>query len=270
MDYSVLLIGDPQSPELATIRQSLRNQQCRAVADLAAAIGLLAGKPWWPDLVILLQNWPGEFDAAEFQSLRSLAPLARVINVLGSWCEGETRSGIPLPGTVRIYWHQWAARDDLDRQQLAEGHCPSWSLPVTATEEDRLQWLAEHDDRFVPGMSGGLQTVGVLTAERPMWEWLAETCRGYGYTAAWLRPPLDGVISGEMAAILWDRSGDRSEEAWLSAALAGRSRPLPVVALATFPRFDELQRLKPLGVTAVIGKPVQLDELHWHLQTQKG
>jgi len=187
MDHLVLLIGDWQLPEFASVHESLVGRRVLRLRNMPAAMGLLAGGEPEPDLVILLQSWPGEFDPAEFQALRRLAPLARVLNVLGSWCEGETRSGAPLPGTTRIYWHQWPARHALDELRITAGACPLWGLPDTATEEDRLLWAAEHPDSFLFENGRGTGVVGILTRQRSMWEWLAAACQQFGYQATWLQ-----------------------------------------------------------------------------------
>ena len=63
-----------------------------------------------PHGIVLAQAYPGQFSPVAIDRLRNLAPLARLIAILGSWCEGEPRSGHPLPGVIRIYWHQAAER----------------------------------------------------------------------------------------------------------------------------------------------------------------
>lgn len=264
MDYSVLLIGDSQLPEFASVCESLRGRNTIAGRDISAAISVRASGWQEPDLVILLQSWPGEFEPEGYQELRRLAPLARVMTVLGSWCEGETRSGSPLPGTTRLYWHEWPARNALDELQIAAGACPFWGLPVTATEEDRLLWAAEHPDCSSFDNSPGQGAVGILTSQHAMWEWLADACREFGYRSNWLRPDC-GDNAGDLSAILWDRYGDPAEELQLARILGAKTKYLPVLALTTFPRAEDQERLGQLGVTALIGKPVRLDELQWRL-----
>jgi hypothetical protein len=82
-----------------------------------------------PDLILLVASRPGRFSAAEVEALHHRAPLARIVGLLGSWSEGEVRSGHPWPGVTRIYAHQWQAR--LPRE-LA-----TWQ-PRTASQIDRL------------------------------------------------------------------------------------------------------------------------------------
>ena len=110
-----------------------------------------------PDLILLVASRPGRFSAAEVESLHRRAPLARLIALLGSWCEGEVRSGHPWPGVTRIYAHQWQAR--LPRE------LETWQ-PRTATEIDRLMSsrLATKAQR---------QLIGIAAAQRTMFDALA-------------------------------------------------------------------------------------------------
>ena len=82
-----------------------------------------------PDLILVVASRPGRFSTAEVETLHRRAPLAKLVALLGSWCEGEVRSGHPWPGVTRIYAHQWQAR--LPRE------LETWQ-PRTATEIDRL------------------------------------------------------------------------------------------------------------------------------------
>ena len=63
-----------------------------------------------PDLIVIAQTFPGQFSHQAVERLRRLAPLARVVGLMGSWCDGEMRTGSPWPAVVRTYWRQWTAR----------------------------------------------------------------------------------------------------------------------------------------------------------------
>jgi CheY-like chemotaxis protein len=52
------------------------------------------------------------------------------------------------------------------------------------------------------------------------------------------------------------------------AATLGRlpsGKPVPILALLGFPRIDQKRRALAAGAAAVLSKPVQLDDLFWHL-----
>ena len=57
--------------------------------------------------VILLQTNPGQFTQRQLDELLEAFPEAEFLLVAGPLCEGELRSGTPLSGIDRIYFHQW-------------------------------------------------------------------------------------------------------------------------------------------------------------------
>src|SRR5690606_19180040 len=56
----------------------------------------------------LAQPLPGIYKQAQIETLRQLAPLAQIVVVAGTWCEGELRTGKPQSGVLRLYWHELA------------------------------------------------------------------------------------------------------------------------------------------------------------------
>lgn len=109
MDVSVLLVGclEQEPPGGAWIVDGIG---MRRVDDLQQAVVAL-DEGWGPlDLIVLAESRPGEYSATSIDELRACAPLARVWRLLGSWCEGEQRSGHPPAGCINTYWHQWEPR----------------------------------------------------------------------------------------------------------------------------------------------------------------
>ena len=227
--------------------------------DAEAAAELLADGDFTPDVIVIAQAYPGQFSHAAIDQLRRLAPLARVLGLMGSWCEGEMRSGQPWPAAIRVYWHQWPARCGQELGRLAQGECPAWGLPVTASEEERL--LAEADAPWPPRQ--GL--VAIHARSFDVADMLAAACRGCGYATVWLRPPRPARVAG-VAAALFDGSDLRGPEGDQLQQLAAALRPAPVVALLDFPRVEDRDRAVSLGAAAVLSKPLHLGDLLWHLR----
>jgi hypothetical protein len=65
------------------------------------------------DLVVLAQSRRDQFLDSEVEELITNFPAAPVVGLLGSWCEGESRSGKPYPGVIQVYWHQWEGSPEL-------------------------------------------------------------------------------------------------------------------------------------------------------------
>ncbi len=227
------------------------------VADVYAAIARLGESPISVHGIVLAQAWPDQFSAAAIDRLRNLAPLARLIVILGSWCEGETRSGSPLPGVIHIYWHQAAIRIRREFPLWFEPQGSAWRLPATATDEERL--LASVGTPLPKG--SGL--VAIWTRRREMEELLADACRKVGYSTVWLHPRQPARAQGAVAAIYDGASLDPAGLAELT-QLAANVSPAAIVALLDAPRIQDVRLARTVGAV-VLAKPFRVDELLWLL-----
>ena len=113
--------------------------------------------------------------------MEQLVPLANTIALVGSWCEGETRSGAPAHGWRRVYWHQFSrcAAEGIDRLVNGRGKGEEASLPLrlpkTITENERALALSK---RALPGGQG---QIAINTMRRVDYEALANACQAAGY-----------------------------------------------------------------------------------------
>ena len=256
---TILLLGNTRRREFREARAAM--DSCARVveaADVAAACALVAEEEWAFDLIVLATAHPGQFPAEAVERLRRLAPLSRVVALLGSWCEGEMRSGHPCPGAIRVYWHQWAPRIGRESARWHDGLRSSWGLPATASEEERVLAVAEEP---LPRRSG---LCAVCSDEFAMQDWISAACRRAGYTTAWLRPGDPPPAEKPLAAIFdgGDQPGHQYEHLRRFAAAV---RPAPVLALLGFPRAKDLDLALAAGAAAVLSKPFLVQDLLWQL-----
>lgn len=281
---ALLLIGDTGRAEFRQVAPAVEAwAEVTGFRDMPSAARALAGETFLPDVIVLLQSYPNEFSHAEVQDLRRLAPLAPVIGLLGSWCEGEMRSGHPWPAGVRIYWHQWPPRSARELDRMARRECSTWTLPSTATEDERLLADAElltavrrgsADPAEMADCQAAVVTCRVGQAERrptiavvarhaEMCEWLAAALRSRGCdTVRW---DSSGPAGAEVAAAVFDSSDCRGAELDRLRELVARVAPAPVLVLVDFPRIEDHQRITGAGAAAVRSKPLLLEDLFWQL-----
>jgi hypothetical protein len=264
----IILIGDTSRPEfrgacagLDKLAHVTRFADVEAAA-VAPAEGLLTAHG-----IVLAQAYPGQFSAVAIDRLRSLTPLARLFAILGSWCEGEPRSGHPLPGVIRMYWHQAAERIRREFADWAAGtrrvsaafenQDSAWQLPATATDEERL--LAS----IRAPLPVGKGLVAIWTRRPEMEGLLSDACRRAGYATAWLHPRQPARVQGAVAAVY---DGDRLDAVGLAelTRLAADVSPSPVLALLDAPRIQDARLARTLGA-ALLAKPFRVDELLWQL-----
>jgi hypothetical protein len=254
----ILLIGDTSRPEFHEACQALDEvAQVTPMANLKDAAAVLEKGPVAPHGIVLAQACPGQFSAQAINRLREIAPLARLIVILGSWCEGEPRSGHPVPGVTRIYWHQAGVRVRREFPGWFEVPGSAWRLPATATDEERL--LAAMQSPLPTG--SGLV---VIWTRRPELEGLlADACRRVGYSTVWSHPCRPTLVRGASVSIYDGGPLNSAGQAVLSRLIAAVS-PAPVLALLDAPRIQDFRIAQTLRAK-VLAKPFRIDELLWIL-----
>ncbi len=255
---SVLLIGDSSHGEFDEPRNWLE-EHC----DLRRATGLddacdLLYRTGAPHVVLFAQSRPGQFSQSDVERIHARSPLSRLVVLLGSWCEGEMRTGRPWSGVVRVYWHQWAARMIPELAPGTADQSTVWRLPRTASGTEQLAHAAEGDWRCGRGL--------ILIHTRLFCDYQAysDICTAGGYASFWAQSDGPSFVTGATAVICTAIGGDPREAEFVG-WLARRYAPAPLVALLDFLRGDDRRRMHDAGAVAVLAKPFLVGDLLWHL-----
>jgi len=256
---TLLLIGDFEQPEFCAAAAAM-HAACRVVraSSIASAENQLEGDEQPPDMVVLAQSRPGEHAFGDVQRLRHRMPLSPIIVLLGAWSEGETRTGEPLPDVVRVYWHQWLPKFEQQIEMFAHDTCPSWGLPPTSTDEERLLWSNKNSRPKYDGV------VAIAAERHELAGWLADGCAAMGLRAVRTIPGAS-INPSDFLFVLWDTllgAGDVTDLAALREAFA----EIPIVVVTSFPRTDDRQRLLAAGAAAVLSKPMSLEDFEYQLK----
>ena len=238
----VWMIGDWQQAEFSPAAEYLRTEtKLFELVGIAEALARHSGEP---DLILLVASRPGRFSTAEVEQLHRRAPLARLIALLGSWSEGEIRSGHPWPGVTRIYAHQWQARLPRELQ--------TWQ-PRTANEIDRLMSSR-------PAAKAQRQLIGIVAGQRTMFDALSAACRSFGKDAVWLLPNLPPPVQ-HVDAVIHDATHDLADELEVMSELRARLHKPPTLLLLDYPRQGDLQLAAEAGATAILARPYLIADL---------
>jgi len=258
---TTLFVGDGSKCEFRRVLSTLKaSTHAKTAVNLDEATALLAVPRETVDLIILAVSRPGEIRCDQFDDLVRQAPLSRIILVLGSWCEGEQRSGKPWPGGQRVFWYDWSRYWQRELESVAHGLCPTWGRPVTTTHEE----LTDSTVTLPTTRSAGLIVLDTPVLETA--DTLADLLRVCGYATYWVRSANDlGKVAGATSAVWEGTMGDDREVAHL-ARLSFASGRIPIVALLDFPRADRIERLLAAGAAHVVAKPFLLDDLLTALQ----
>jgi CheY-like chemotaxis protein len=250
----ILLTGNFDFAEFAcAIDDMTDSAEVVRLAGLQAAADWLANGEASVNLIVVAQARPGRFSITEIDALRRSAPLTPIVALLGSWCEGEMRSGSPWPGVTRVYWHQWRERFRQEFANLSRGQPSAWTQPLTATAEERLLSV-KSERRHIKGV------VAVISDDFEMVDWLAGACADRGMSVIKLQRIPASQIDG-IAVVLWDvglTSPALLDELRIAALRFAKPR---IIVLADFPRPDDIEQLLAAGAAAVLSKPLMLNDL---------
>lgn len=252
MDGQILMVGEYRHREFQNAVA-----QMEQVADVVCFRGADAALNWLrsaggsPRWIVAAQSRPGQFYAPELEALFALSPLSRMVVLLGSWCEGETRSGTPYPGIERVYFHSW--RPWFDRQWQGT-YQSALLLSRTATPND--YGLADSRSSL-PILSAN---IGISSRNADTVDALKDAFRGTGASLTWLSDyPIVLEPSDLDLAIAHDvepRYGRMQAISHIESLYPN----LPIVALVDFPRWDELESLRE-RVEGFISQPYRIGDL---------
>jgi hypothetical protein len=244
-DCSVLLTADFEHPDFAELTKWLASS-----AQFKLSVAPLEHPPAAShDVLVICQSRPGQFSQAQVEQLARTAPLASLLAVLGSWCEGELRSGRPWHGVERVYWYEAIGRLDWISRHLRQG--------------SRTQTIAERIEQQIKRLPAAVRrtTAAIVTQRRGEFAALADLCQVLGMTPRWQRgwleagheqPEVALLCIDDVAAIGSAETIRPLRQVWPSAKF---------IALLNFPRRDEIAVLRAAGCNAVLGKPLLVSDL---------
>lgn len=250
----VIYVGDREWPEFA---EPLHWLAARAnvlfARDVESAVAMLKLQQNPADLLIVAQLRPGEYTHSSFDSLRRAAPLAPIVCLLASYCQGEMRTGKPWPGAPRVYAPQFIARVGQQFERLESQDGSAWSLPFSKTEEDRLLASSPIDERRF------MARVAVFSDQRETSNALCDLFSFAGCTVV-------DRSGDDVDVAIWDCQGDFLASQSSFERLVERWPRTARIVLMGFPRVDNQAAALTSGAAAVVSKPFLIEDLLWQVR----
>ena len=168
-------------------RLSLPEANHRDVSDLEAAVELLTGSAWFPDLVVVYQGIPDQFAASDVEAFVGQIPLARCVVVFGPWCEsiGRTEQVWPIGRCVPLQHTETRLRQELVAWQNDEPPLPPTASRDEAFVSSVVQTLTNSEEV----LSG--RSVRIESLDRPFGRFLTEAVQALGARLAEDDEPAD-------------------------------------------------------------------------------
>lgn len=208
-------------------------------------------------LIVVAQSRSNQFDQEVIDALVAGNPLTPVVMLLGSWCEGERRSDRPVEGVKHVYWHQWRGQFTKFCQQMSQDGVSLWHTPPTENDADRV--VSEITDRQpIPSLSGAV--IGISVSDRATFETISHGVNAVGGKAKWVEHTSWINLSASVEIICVDANSFDAALKRRVRWLKNQASHVPMIALLNFPRREEIEELKRLGISAVISKPFELSD----------
>ncbi len=210
---------------------------------------VLSTPPEPVDFLFVAQARRGQFSQAQIYQLVKKYPLTSKALILGSWCEGETRSGQPLRGIKRVYLQDWPLLFQKWQREWLSQHTTQLARPATETlaDETDAAYLAGN-----PGKPEVLQKlrIGLHSQNADGLATLSEACARCGWDARKLGD------WDECDLLLVDCCYSVSEAIRIFETARERWGGLPVVAICGFCRPQDRTRLRQVcSHSELLGKP---------------
>ncbi|HMP78182.1 MAG TPA: hypothetical protein PKD54_01910 [Pirellulaceae bacterium] len=216
--------------------------------------------------VIVAQSRRNSISQEAIDQIHRLLPDTPQVAILGSWCEGEQRSGTPLQNIARVYWHQWQGEFDqlADCLQVSLNR-PLAEIPARIRRDSERQRSKQAEPHQLPPQR---PTVGVSACTLTQYEMVADGLAGIQCDALWLeRTAWDGVEPRSLTAMILDSDSLTENLTNRLVFLRNMAPECPVVLLMSFPRIDEVSALRSTwNVDAVVSKPFDLRSLYYALR----
>jgi hypothetical protein len=271
MDGQILMLGDYGHREFQNAvsqMEEVADVLCFRSADAASI--WLASSNGSPRLIVVAQSRPGQFHAANLEAIHGFSPLSRMAVLLGSWCEGETRSGFPYPGIERVYFHAWntwfARRWPASNQPPASNQVTE-SNQVTAAVQPADAFLlrtATPNDFFLAEsrvrISQLSASIGISSRNADTVDALRDAFKLVDVSLSWLSDcPIAADLSHLDLAIAHDVEPRESRMESI-AEIESLCPGVPILAMIDFPRWDEIQILER-RVAGLISQPYRIGDL---------
>lgn len=235
---TALWIGDAELPEFAPAAAVLRRRLRLVVVPRGdAALRCEPAAEW--TVAVVAEALPGEHASEAIDELRRRRPTLPIVRLVGPGCDGEMRSRPPAAGH-RYRWLEAPGAFEDDCDLLERRECPGWGLPVTQGPEERLLAAVVVAEPMLTAVR-----IDVQSHDAALSAWLVDLVRDAGAQ----------VARGEADVVLRHVTDDRRTHDVDDRRGTESVSEAAVVALVSFPRAEQADRLRAEGVFQVVALP---------------
>ncbi|QDT89367.1 ANTAR domain-containing protein [Gimesia algae] len=235
----VLIIGN-QTPEMDSIFQSVREICSEAQILEISRMELIPSVNVNPDLIIVCQNWPDEYETHILDDLVSRFPLSRFVCCFGVWCESDGRTRATWPFSIRVPARSAATRIQREWEIIKSD---AQVFPLTAGRDEIFLWESSPLP-FRLNEQGVALRICVFSGDRQYRCMLEEQIRGWGGEV------VTSSLQNTADVVLYDL------DPWESVLdqLINRTEPVPIIGIMGLAHPEIVAAAKLWGVHKVVTK----------------
>lgn len=225
------------------------------------------------DLVVLAQSRPDQIGCRVVEEIRDRFPLTPIVGLLGSWCEGSSRSGTPMPGVRRVYFHQWSGQFQNFVRQFQCNGITDWHQPATATSADQVLATQSPDNKLANGRTSSpvdqsaTVVIGVSATSHDQFSNLRDAIGAMDWQVCRLDQAAGISATTPTPACLCVDGNSESEPLRERIVSLRKNYPqVPMVLVLNFPRSQTAEMAAEFGVREIVSKPFDLANLKLSLE----
>ena len=155
---------------------------------------------------------------------------------------------------------KWNGRYEDFLSQLNENGVTHWHAPRTASVGDQI--ALQNHLRVPAKTNSNIELVGISAWTQASYEMLADAAKHFGWQSRWVeRAFWDAEATQAVSVICIDAhawSDDvKNRIKWIRSEI----QRIPMVLVVSYPRADELDEIEASGITEVVSKPFELNDL---------
>lgn len=235
----VLIIGN-LTPEMDSISRSVREICSEAQILEVSKMDMITTVTVNPDLIVVYQNWPDEYETHILDDLVSRFPLSRFVCCYGVWCESDGRTRATCPFSIRVPARSAASR--IQREwEIIQSDAPVF--PLTAGRDEIFLWESSTLPLRLDEQGVALR-ICVFSGDRQYRRMLEELIRGWG---------------GEIVAFSLQNTADvivYDLDPWETVLdqLITRAEPVPIIGMMGLAHPEMITAANLWGVRKVVTK----------------
>ncbi|MDO4570568.1 MAG: hypothetical protein Q4D38_09315 [Planctomycetia bacterium] len=261
----ILVVGAPVLDEFEWVLDFLARQGETLVCEESAQslIERVAQEALIPRLTLLWRPVPERDQSSEALALKRAFPISPLLSILGSWCEGEGRTGSPEKNASSLMWYDFVTMFPLEKFAWSHDFSSVWNLPESALPDAQIRWALRRSQHLhlepIPPCA-----TWVETDDFELFRFFRDALSPsptFGSFSTF--DELSLCVDDRVRRVVFDCPDWTPATQSCFVEVRARFPRAQVFAFLEFPRSHEWRQLEEFGAARVFPKPFRLDDFYF-------